>query len=69
MLSAYKDLILQARALRDTHDLCAIIYTEITDWIKEINGWITYDRKVVKVDVDELREINGLFRECEPGDN
>lgn len=61
LLDAYRMLILQARALRDTHSLCAIIYTEITDWIKEINGFITYDRKVVKVDVEKLREINELF--------
>ncbi len=61
LLRSYETLIRQACALRETHSLCAIIYTEITDWIKEINGFITYDREVVKVDPEALREINGLF--------
>ncbi len=61
LLSMYKDLVIQSCKLRESHDLCAIIYTEITDWIREINGWITYDRKVVKVDAEKLRQINELF--------
>jgi beta-galactosidase/beta-glucuronidase len=34
------------------------IYTQITDVEGEVNGLMTYDRKVVKLDVDRLREIN-----------
>ena len=49
--------------MRDTQHLCAIIYTELTDFYHEINGFITFDRQVVKVDPEELRKINMLFRD------
>ncbi len=62
LLSQYKKLLVQARRMRDTQHLCAIIYTELTDFYHEINGFITFDRKVVKVDPEELRKINMLFR-------
>ena len=63
LLKQYKDLVVQARKMRDSHALCAIIYTELTDFYHEINGFITFDRKVVKVDAEKLREINMIFRE------
>ena len=34
------------------------VYTQTTDVEGEVNGMITYDRKVVKIDVARLREIN-----------
>lgn len=37
----------------------AAIYTQTTDVEGEVNGIMTYDRKVVKLDEDKLREING----------
>ena len=36
----------------------AAVYTQTTDVEIEVNGLMTYDRKVVKLDVDRLREIN-----------
>ena len=59
----YKNLVSQACKMRDNQHLCAIIYTELTDFYHEINGFITFDRKVVKVDAEELRKINMLFRD------
>ena len=59
----FKDLVVQSVKLREKENLCAIIYTEITDYYGEINGFITFDRKVVKVDAEELRKINMLFRD------
>ncbi len=38
--------------------LCGIIYTQLTDIEGECNGWITYDRAVVKVDVDRVAAAN-----------
>lgn len=38
--------------------LCATVYTQLTDVEDELNGLMTYDRAVVKIDVDKLREIN-----------
>ena len=66
LLNHYEDLVRQACVLRDTHSLGAIIYTEITDWMGELNGFITYDRKVVKVDPERLRRINNLFLNPKP---
>ena len=34
------------------------VYTQTTDVEVEVNGFMTYDRKVVKVDVDRVREAN-----------
>jgi len=38
--------------------LSASVYTETSDVENEVNGLITYDRQVVKVDVDRLRAAN-----------
>ena len=37
----------------------AAVYTEITDIEKEVNGLMTYDRKVIKADVDLLAKAIG----------
>ena len=34
------------------------VYTQTTDVEIEVNGIMTYDRKVVKMDEDRIREIN-----------
>ena len=36
----------------------AAIYTQITDVEIEVNGLMTYDRKIVKLDLGRVREIN-----------
>ena len=36
----------------------AFVYTQVSDVEDEINGLVTYDRMVVKVDSDRLRKIN-----------
>lgn len=38
--------------------LCATVYTQLTDVEDELNGLMTYDRAVVKIDIDKLKEIN-----------
>ena len=38
--------------------LCALIYTQVSDVENEVNGILTYDRKLVKLDEAMLREIN-----------
>ena len=63
LIVEYEKLIKQAVAMRESDDLCAIIYTELTDHLDEVNGFITFDRKVVKVDVEKMRRINDLFRD------
>jgi hypothetical protein len=38
--------------------LCATVYTQLTDVEDELNGLMTYDREVEKIDVNKLKEIN-----------
>jgi len=38
--------------------LCAVVYTQVSDVENEVNGILTYDRKVVKLDEKMLCEIN-----------
>ena len=36
----------------------AFVYTQVSDVEDEINGFVTYDRQVVKIDADRLKRIN-----------
>ncbi len=38
--------------------LCATVYTQLTDVEDELNGLMTYDREIVKIDIEKLKEIN-----------
>lgn len=38
--------------------LAAFVYTQLSDVEDEVNGLISYDRKVLKVDRDEMRALN-----------
>lgn len=38
--------------------LCATVYTQLTDVEDELNGLMTYDREITKIDVDVLKRIN-----------
>lgn len=38
--------------------LCATVYTQVTDVEFEINGMYTYDREVLKIDAETVKEIN-----------
>lgn len=38
--------------------LCASIYTQLSDVQSEVNGLVTYDRRVVKVNEEELKKLN-----------
>ena len=38
--------------------LCAAIYTQVSDVQSEVNGIVTYDRQVVKVDTAALKALN-----------
>ena len=55
--SAYEDLIAKlATMVKD--GLAAAIYTQTTDVEGEVNGLMTYDRKVVKFDAAKLAELH-----------
>lgn len=38
--------------------LCACIYTQLSDVEQEVNGIMTYDRKILKVDANAVKSIN-----------
>jgi hypothetical protein len=38
--------------------LSAAVYTQTTDVEGEVNGFLTYDRKVIKMPVDKLKSVN-----------
>ena len=43
--------------------LCADVYTQLSDVEDELNGLVTYDREVVKVDVEAMKEISFRIRQ------
>jgi hypothetical protein len=52
--SGYEELLRQVRELAETEGLCAAVYTQMSDVETECNGLVTYDREVVKVDVQRV---------------
>ncbi|MDO4567535.1 MAG: glycoside hydrolase family 2 TIM barrel-domain containing protein [Clostridia bacterium] len=50
----YENEIIPAKAL----GLCAAIYTQLSDVEDEVNGFITYDRAVVKLDPNDVLTLN-----------
>ena len=63
-------IVAMVRRLHDlsgSTDLSAAVYTQLSDVEIEINGLITYDRSVVKVDVDRIAgEVKRLLSEPPP---
>jgi hypothetical protein len=54
----YVRFLTDAWQLRETEGLNAAIYTQLTDVETEANGLLTYDRAVIKLDVDAAAEAN-----------
>ena len=44
--------------LRDTHGMSAGVYTQLTDVEVELNGFLTYDRAVLKLDTASAAAVN-----------
>ena len=63
LLAALKTLYLKKLLPLIKKGLCGCIYTQVSDVEEEINGLVTYDRKVVKVDVEEMLAINTAIKE------
>ena len=41
--------------------MAGFIYTQISDVEEEMNGFVSYDRKEIKVDVNKIKELNDLI--------
>ena len=66
----YQDLMKAAYRMRDNYGTSAFIYTQLTDVEQEINGLITYDRAVEKLDLKIVRAANlGEFPPLPPNPN
>jgi hypothetical protein len=62
LTAAYVDLIGKLRPLVEA-PLSAAVYTQTTDIETEINGLMTYDRELIKMDADKVRQANAsLFQ-------
>jgi len=58
LMKGYKDLLLEQVAPLIPRGLGAAIYTQTTDIETEINGLLSYDRKVEKMEADFLRDLH-----------
>jgi hypothetical protein len=57
LTEAYQTLIANLRMLIP-QGLCAAVYTQTTDVEVEINGWLTYDREILKIDAGKMATAN-----------
>ncbi len=58
LTSKYEEYLKKVYDLRDKSGLAAAVYTQITDVEIECNGLLTYDRAVIKCDVDRVAAVN-----------
>jgi Glycosyl hydrolases family 2, sugar binding domain/Glycosyl hydrolases family 2, TIM barrel domain/Glycosyl hydrolases family 2 len=54
----YERLLREGWDMKDAKGLNALVYTQITDVETEANGLLTYDRAVIKVDLDRANAVN-----------
>ncbi len=57
-LEAYSNLYEKQIIPAVRQGLCASVYTQLTDVEDELNGLITYDRRVIKLPAEKIRNIN-----------
>ena len=41
----------------------ALVYTQVSDVEDETNGFLTYDRRVMKVNPERIKEISNILKE------
>ncbi len=63
LLTNYKYKFDQIVEMKKTKGLSAAVYTQTTDVEGEVNGLISYDRKVIKMPVDTLKEMHSVLYE------
>jgi hypothetical protein len=54
----YERLLEATWKLHQERGLCAAVYTQITDVESEANGLLTYDRAVIKVELERIAAVN-----------
>jgi hypothetical protein len=67
LTASYERLLQAAYKLRDTAGLSAAVYTQTTDVEVECNGLLTYDRAIIKPDLERVAAVNrGDFSRIPP---
>ena len=62
LTNAYKKLYEKQIIPLIDKGLCGTIYTQVSDVENEYNGIYTYDRKVLKIEEDVIKEINNSLK-------
>lgn len=58
MDNTYGNFLAQVKYLAENAGMSAAVYTQLTDVENEVDGLITYDRRVIKPDVTHIRATN-----------
>lgn len=58
LMKGYENLYLNEALPLINHGLSVLIYTQLSDVEDEVNGLVTYDRKVVKFNIKHVKKIN-----------
>ena len=58
LMKALEKLYLKKVASKIKKGLSVLVYTQLSDVFDEVNGLITFDRRVIKVDEEKINEIN-----------
>jgi hypothetical protein len=58
LMRRYEEFMKEVWLYERENGLNAVVYTQLTDIENEVNGLLTYDRKVRKVDADRMRKAN-----------
>ena len=61
-LKAYREMIQRDVINNIPKGLAASIYTQLSDVEDELNGFVTFDREVIKVNPKEIKEINDKIK-------
>ncbi|TKG93475.1 beta-galactosidase [Puteibacter caeruleilacunae] len=62
LLTRYEEFYADVWKLKDSKGLSACVYTQTTDVETETNGLMTYDREIMKLNMESARKINtGTF--------
>ena len=57
----YERFIKEEIAPAKKNGMSAFIYTQLSDVEEEMNGFVSYDRKEIKVDIPKIKELNDLI--------
>ena len=63
LTDAYLDLLEKLKPLIADRGLAAAVYTQTTDVEIEVNGLMTYDREIIKMDPAKVRQANAQLYE------